>query len=281
MGLQSQNNILAGTNLARAAIESPNFVTGVSGWIIRQDGSAEFNNVVVRGTVTSGHFVGTGTGTEILIYSGTPAAGNLVASIVSAAFIDAFGNHGLSGITEYANNATQLNDVTVGGLVLYTGSLAAGWTAVASVAFGVGSTLRLADVNGIVLANTVTATAGTPSAPTIVTTDSWNAMTLANNWANVAGYATARYRMTAGKQVEVVAAINAAAATASTFFTMAAPYIPASQQPVSGAGASGNVPAGLAPWCRIDTSGNLTVQNTGAVGAAWQFFVHGFYSLDA
>lgn len=34
-------------------MESPDFVTGVSGWIIRADGSAEFNNVIVRGTLAA------------------------------------------------------------------------------------------------------------------------------------------------------------------------------------------------------------------------------------
>ncbi len=37
---------------------SANFVAGSSGWIVRQDGSAEFNNVVVRGTVEADSFIG-------------------------------------------------------------------------------------------------------------------------------------------------------------------------------------------------------------------------------
>lgn len=43
------SSILAGTTLVRAAIQSPNYVPGVSGWTINQDGSAEFNSVTVRG----------------------------------------------------------------------------------------------------------------------------------------------------------------------------------------------------------------------------------------
>jgi hypothetical protein len=36
-----------GTVLRIPAIQSPNFVNGVSGWIIRQDGSAQFNSIVI------------------------------------------------------------------------------------------------------------------------------------------------------------------------------------------------------------------------------------------
>lgn len=50
-----ENSITGGQGaLIRPAIKSPNFVTGVSGWSINRDGSAEFNNVVVRGTVVAG-----------------------------------------------------------------------------------------------------------------------------------------------------------------------------------------------------------------------------------
>lgn len=43
------NPIVAGTTLIRTAIKSPNYVAGVSGWAINKDGSAEFNDVTVRG----------------------------------------------------------------------------------------------------------------------------------------------------------------------------------------------------------------------------------------
>jgi hypothetical protein len=46
--------VVGGTTLIRAAIHSPDFVAGVSGWTINRDGSAEFNDVVIRGTVVAG-----------------------------------------------------------------------------------------------------------------------------------------------------------------------------------------------------------------------------------
>lgn len=47
------NSILAGTVLARENIQSEGYTAGVSGWIIERDGDAEFNSIVVRGSVTS------------------------------------------------------------------------------------------------------------------------------------------------------------------------------------------------------------------------------------
>lgn len=43
------HEIVAGTVLVIDAIQSPNFVAGTSGWIIRQDGSVEFANATLRG----------------------------------------------------------------------------------------------------------------------------------------------------------------------------------------------------------------------------------------
>lgn len=44
-----RNSILAGEDLVRTAIRSPDYVAGLLGWRIARDGSAEFNNVTVRG----------------------------------------------------------------------------------------------------------------------------------------------------------------------------------------------------------------------------------------
>lgn len=47
------NPIVAGTELVRKAIQSPNYVTGVSGWSINRDGTAEFSNIIARGEITA------------------------------------------------------------------------------------------------------------------------------------------------------------------------------------------------------------------------------------
>lgn len=80
-------------NMLIDSAHSNNYASGVNGWSINRDGSAEFNDVVIRnGDVVSG---------VQLFYSGTPATGNLIASISDSDGVDTFGNHYVSGITSY------------------------------------------------------------------------------------------------------------------------------------------------------------------------------------
>ncbi len=95
-----ENPVVGGTALRIPAIQSPNFQSGSTGWIVRIDGSAEFNNIVIRGSTTTQGL--------ILMYNGTPAAGNLIASIAPAAGTDAFGNSYFAGITSYATDGSGL-----------------------------------------------------------------------------------------------------------------------------------------------------------------------------
>lgn len=47
------NPIIGGeSTLIRNAIKSPDYVAGVSGWSVNRDGTAEFNDVAVRGTLS-------------------------------------------------------------------------------------------------------------------------------------------------------------------------------------------------------------------------------------
>ena len=116
--------VVGSTILRRPAIQSPNYAAGSSGWTINQDGSAEFNNLTIRGTFQGTDFVINANGA--FFYSGTPAAGNLIASVATAAGTDAFGNNYVAGVGSYAAAfASQLG----GGVVtFYHGSLAGGWT---------------------------------------------------------------------------------------------------------------------------------------------------------
>lgn len=87
------NPIVGGVVLVRPAIRSPNFVAGSSGWSIEKDGSAEFNDVVIRGSVNIGG--------DSFYYDGVPGVGNLVASIAADGGTDPFGNTYLPGIAVY------------------------------------------------------------------------------------------------------------------------------------------------------------------------------------
>src|SRR5581483_1083246 len=48
----------AGETLVAGSIHSPNYAKGSSGWTINRDGSAEFQNVLVRGTITGSTIIG-------------------------------------------------------------------------------------------------------------------------------------------------------------------------------------------------------------------------------
>lgn len=117
--------ILGGAEkLVRRAIQSPDYSPGVSGWSINKDGSAEFNDLDIRGVFNGTDFVINSSGA--FFYSSAPAAGNLIASMCPVATVDGFGNNALAGVASYqAGFASQLGG---GFLVLYHGSLAAGWT---------------------------------------------------------------------------------------------------------------------------------------------------------
>jgi len=79
-----QNSVVGGVTLVRPAIQSPDFQSGVSGWKVDIDGSAEFNDVTIRGgTVVSG---------TALYYNGAPGPGKLVLSISAQAGTDEYGN---------------------------------------------------------------------------------------------------------------------------------------------------------------------------------------------
>lgn len=86
--------------LIRQWIRSPDYVPGVSGWSINKDGSVEFNLGTFRGTLILDDAL-----IQLLVYSGTPAAGNLILAISSAAGTDSFGNAYDIGLTIYGHGA--------------------------------------------------------------------------------------------------------------------------------------------------------------------------------
>lgn len=88
------NNVLAGTNLVRDAINSPDFLTGVSGWSINKDGSAEFNDIVIRGS---------------LVVTGNAESANYVAGISGWQLRD-------NGTAEFNGNVDMLSAVVTGGI---------------------------------------------------------------------------------------------------------------------------------------------------------------------
>lgn len=117
------NQIVGGIGkLIREWIQSPNFVTGVSGWSINKDGSAEFLNAVFRGQI-----VIESSAEAILVYDGPAAFGNLILAISAASSVDPYGNHYPFGITVFETSSTLAryglkSDTTAGQLDGYVES---------------------------------------------------------------------------------------------------------------------------------------------------------------
>lgn len=111
------------------SVHSPGYLAGVTGWAIKKDGTVEFSSGVFRGTVTGGVF--DGTDFEInpagaFFYGGTPAAGNLIASVAVAASSDVYGNAFPKGFNaqKSALNADAFGNLVDG--ILYLGVNAGG-----------------------------------------------------------------------------------------------------------------------------------------------------------
>lgn len=91
----------SGDTLVRQAIQSENYVAGVSGWRITRDGDAEFNNVTVRGEL----FVQDADGSYVRIFDEDPGAGAVIlvhpadtpADVTAAQIRGDWQNFGLGG----------------------------------------------------------------------------------------------------------------------------------------------------------------------------------------
>jgi len=93
--MMPQDPIVGGNVLRRPAIQSPNFVHGTSGWTINADGTAEFNNLIIRGTFLGSDFELSNNG--FFLYTGTPAPGNIPIAGITAGTTDDYGNVPISG----------------------------------------------------------------------------------------------------------------------------------------------------------------------------------------
>lgn len=162
------NPVFGGNVLIRPAVKSPNYQPGVQGWQIARDGSAEFNNLTLRGTFVGTDWIENASG--LFIYDGTPAAGNLISSIAPTSGTDQFGNAYLAGVVSYFSGEY----VALSGGNLLMGLVTDGFTKA--------STVGIVGVDGIVISSPFTATKPATSAIELLDGDS----TLTNQGA--AGY---------------------------------------------------------------------------------------------
>jgi hypothetical protein len=293
--MQFQDELAAGVVLVRPAFQSPDYVEGVSGWAIFIDGSAEFNNLTVRGTFLGSDFILDSTG--LYVYSGTPALGNLVASISVGVGTDTFGNVTLDGVVSYdtggvfaslSNSNLLIGEVANyldAGLVGLSGSgtvfmsspttgadaatiaLINGSTAVTPLSaagyphvdIGAATAGLTAWINGALIRSTVNGG--------VSTAETWHAPSYGANWSGTTtfgtisgGLGTLRYRMDAEDNLWILGTAVAAAGASTTLFNMAAPYRPKTNYPfpvawISSGGVAGNA------WAYVSTAGNLNLNS--------------------
>lgn len=270
--MQPGNPAFGGTVLRIPAEQSPNYVAGTSGWYIGQDGSAEFNQLDIRGTFFGADFVINSLGA--FFYSGTPTTGNLIASITPASGAnDGEGNAFQAGITSYTAGGEWLAMAAGmltfdGGCVIAEGpsgglklEIATGGQLVVTVN---GSTVILVSGGAIDLDQPVVATAGTAASPTLITTDSWHAVSMAAGWSTLAGYPVPSYKLLPSGRVAVSGLATHAAFSANTALSNSA--LPAAYRPLTNQFIAPAEPG--AAGLLIDTSGNLTATTGASTGTA-------------
>lgn len=100
---------------------------------------------VNAGVIKGVQIISAGNAPEFLVYSGAPAANNLILSVSSAATTDSFGNHVLQGFAYYTT--TTAYQITNGGFQYYSGTMSGGWGTVNSFIEVVANVLRLENPN--------------------------------------------------------------------------------------------------------------------------------------
>lgn len=308
------SNPIAGASgsLTIPQLQSPDFVSGVSGWRISKNGDAEFNNVETRGSFFGFEFIINDSGA--FFYSGTPAAGNLIASIASTAGSDQFLNAYLPGINVYGSNgAVATLDTNSGNPALHllppmmahvlvhpeifafstspgaaaesvwltftsgkesgAGSGAdAGLQLISEAADG-SSPARVVFEFGGTVAGTWTLAGG-------LANGSWTQATLSNSWAGSgSGVNGLFYRLTADNEVEILFDIRHATATGNSVCAT----LPVTLAASGNQAAAWNNPvtsnAASVPWIFIGTNG--VVQITGIEAANKPIFGRAKFPIGA
>jgi hypothetical protein len=298
------NSLLGqGGGLVRAWIKSPNFVTGVSGWIIRKDGSAEFQNIIARGTIQAGTF--SGSNFEInsdgeFFYKAAPALGKLILSVTPDNFAgtDGHGNTVVGGTTSYVDNGVSFDAINFqgGSLNMFNAPTANGaYTLEASIFYATGTALEIVTqlANGNIIigpaaTGTVVFPAGTDpivanKAGVAETWQSMNTRGYQNGWADSGVGPNGQYRLvpSPANEFEVIGSLTIPVgfAVGQVILNLPAGYHPSAPQPVAGRNRS---VTGAQIGLDIAANGNMTWQGATAASAAGNVVdFHGFISKDA
>jgi hypothetical protein len=283
------NPVVAGTTLVRPAIKSPNYAAGSTGWSVNQDGSAEFNNLTLRGQYFGTDYTFDSAGA----FWFDPATGHLIAAIAAGSG-SSFGEPYTAGVGAYYTSPGgviyAVNMFPGGGFVPinFLFNSGAGFQTSAQIAsinatglnidssFSGDLTLN-AGAHNIILdspvqaTSAITAQGGTAAAPTVITTDFFATVTPP---ANTSG--TLRIKLMPDKtvmvEVQLTIAAAAAAGTLTLIGSLGAAYKPTVQQRDSVGFVANGSPtlAQLQAMCgmrwQANTSGSFNV--LGFVGGA-------------
>lgn len=194
-----------------------------------------------NGVITAHFVIVSGTNGGVFVYSGPPALGNLIASMVGGGGLDPFGNVTQAGITSYGG-VGNFASLESGQVIFDNGSVIAEGAPAGSLWLIPTADLVIQPNNieaaiftstSITLAQPVTATAGTVGNPTLITTDAWHLLTLDAGWTSVSGFPLPQYRLLANGDIEFAGAATHASFTINQNVNgsnpLAAAYRPANQ----------------------------------------------------
>jgi hypothetical protein len=292
MALKFGNPIVAGTILVIPAIQAPGYLPGSAGWIIKQDGSAEFNNLTLRGSYIGTDYTFDTDGA----FWFDPVTGHLIAGI-SAGSGTAFGEPYVAGIGAYYTSPGgviyAVNMHADGGSVPinFLFNSGAGWQTSAQIdsinatglsldsSFSGDMTLNAGTHNIVLDSNVqatgaITAQSGTPAVPTLITTDFWQTITLDVAW--TAGAQAPQYRLLPDGNVQVRGTATIAGTAAAANINSGHP-IPAAYRPGANRIYRPPTAADAAGTAQIASSGVFTMRASGFT--ATQVILDGMYSI--
>jgi hypothetical protein len=160
------NPVVGSTILRRPAIQSPNFVSGSTGWALFQDGTAQLNELTI---------IVQNTGVAILIYAGTAGPGTLIGSWSGAgtATTDQYGNIVPAGLYAVQGQlqGTSITNASIVSSILTNPAITGGTIAGASITGGtiVETAITFDNTGGTLLVYTTTTTTSTFSTAGLAT----------------------------------------------------------------------------------------------------------------
>ncbi|OLE29613.1 MAG: hypothetical protein AUG44_03435 [Actinobacteria bacterium 13_1_20CM_3_71_11] len=269
------NSVVGGNVLVRDAINSPNYVTGLSGWSIMRSGAAEFSDATIRGSLRVNG--ASNSWASLKTVSGVPELVFHPADVGAHVFTEGV-------VLGFANPpdgtpSTQIFSPTVDGLddakVFVVGKDGAGGV---SQVFTQSVQVKFMAVGGFT-DGIIALPADNSIRPYLgAVAEDWHTINPGNGWGNAVGFAPCKYRLISSpaKTVEVCGNIFGGTTTAGTnLFTLPVGYRPATKQRRAGFGS----PTAGVPLVDIDTDGTCKLVNSWA--GVVTVGIHWLISLDA